>query len=408
MRKRRILFVINTLGRAGAEAALLQVLRSIDPERNQVELFVLLGQGELVTELPDTVRLLNRTFDTAPVHSAEGRRSLLKKTARAFVRAGLPQIPYLVKNGVYMLRSSDRRPENLAWRVFSKAATVPEGTYDLAVAFLEGGATYYVADRVSAKKKAAVLHVDYSRAGYSRSLDRDCYRKFDRIFSVSDEVRASFLKIYPELADRTGILQNIVDQEEIRRRAKEPGGFPKEWEGPVLLTVGRLTPQKGLDTAIRAMAELKKRGVSARWVVLGEGALRESLTALAAELDLSDCFLFPGAAANPYPYMKQCTVYVHATEFEGRSIAIQEAMTLSCAVVASDRSGNRSQITDGVDGLLCPFSPEGIADAVERVLSDQRLRERLGKAASEKTYAGKEETEKLLRLMEEDDVLSEA
>ena len=56
--------------------------------------------------------------------------------------------------------------------------------------------------------------------------------------------------------------------------------------------------------------------------------------------------------------------YIHATRFEGKSIAIQEAQVLGCAIAASDCSGNREQIVSGVDGLLCPFSPEGIANAV--------------------------------------------
>ena len=66
----------------------------------------------------------------------------------------------------------------------------------------------------------------------------------------------------------------------------------------------------------------------------------------------------PGAVANPFPYFKQSDIYVHASRFEGKSIAIQEAQTLGCAIIASDCNGNREQIIDGEDGLLCELTPE--------------------------------------------------
>ena len=89
---------------------------------------------------------------------------------------------------------------------------------------------------------------------------------------------------------------------------------------------------------------------------------------------------------NPFPYYAQADLYVHATRFEGKSIAIQEAQTLGCAVVASDCSGNRQQVEDGVDGVLCPLTPEGVAGAVERLLADREARERIGRTAREKRF----------------------
>ena len=76
--------------------------------------------------------------------------------------------------------------------------------------------------------------------------------------------------------------------------------------------------------------------------------------------------------------------YIHATRFEGKSIAIQEAQVLGCAIAASDCSGNREQIVSGVDGLLCPFSPEGIANAVEYLIEHPQTAESFGRAAVQK------------------------
>ena len=62
-------------------------------------------------------------------------------------------------------------PDKLLWRAISDGARRFPEEYDLAVAFLEGGSAYYVADHVRAKKKAAFIHIDYQKAGYSRELD---------------------------------------------------------------------------------------------------------------------------------------------------------------------------------------------------------------------------------------------
>ena len=97
-------------------------------------------------------------------------------------------------------------------------------------------------------------------------------------------------------------------------------------------------------------------------------------------------FLLPDVTDNPYPCFRQADLYVHCSRFEGRSIAIQEAQTLGKCVIVSDCSGNREQVTHGVDGLLTELSPEAIADAIELALTDEVLRTRLGRAAAQKRF----------------------
>ena len=78
---KKILFVINTMDRAGAEMALLELLKSIPKDNYELSLFVLTGQGVLLSFLPPNVQLLNKEYDMCSVHSKEGRRLLLKKRA---------------------------------------------------------------------------------------------------------------------------------------------------------------------------------------------------------------------------------------------------------------------------------------------------------------------------------------
>ena len=399
---KKVLFVINTLGCAGAETALIELLKSLDEKEYELSLYVLMGQGEMIDKIPENVKLLNDHYCKDSVLSKQGKQAMMKTVWRSFWENGnvFGKFAYIVRTFSAMRRTGKFQPDKILWRVISDGSPRFEETYDLAVAYLEGGSTYYVADHVKAKKKAAFIHIDYENSGYTRGMDRNCFDKMDRIFTVSDEVKKHFLNVYPKYQDKVKVFHNIINQDEIRRKAEEETGFEDHFDGVRLLTVGRLTYQKAYDIAIDAMKLIKDRGYKVRWYILGEGSERPVLEKKVKELGLEKEFLMPGAVSNPFPYYKQADIYVHATRFEGKSIAIQEAQTLGCAIIASDCNGNREQIVQEKDGLLCLLEPESIAEAVISLVKDRDKRIRLGNAAKEKDIVHKGEIQLLLELMQ--------
>ena len=398
---KKILFVVNTLGRAGAETALLELLRRLDSSEYEVSLYVILAQGEMIGELPSHVKLKNRRFNSQSVMTGKGKRAIAVTICSSFFRnGGYPgKIHSIVSNFADMERTGKIQTEKLLWRMLSDGAERLNEVFDLAVAYLEGASAYYVADHVKARHKVGFIHIDYRSAGYTRRMDRDCFRSFDRIFGVSDEVREHFLLVYPEYATKTKVFYNMIDQERIRRRAQERGGFADGYRGARILTVGRLTYQKAYDIAIEAMKLVKDAGFDARWYVLGEGDQRRQLMKKIASLSLQEEFVLLGAVTNPYPYYMQADLYVHAIRYEGKSIAIQEAQTLGCAVIASDRNGNREQITDGQDGILCELTPRAIAKSIMELLQDKEKRKALRRAAAKKDMTQPQGLRMLLELV---------
>lgn len=399
---KKVLFVINTLGCAGAETALIELLKSLDEKEYELSLYVLMGQGEMIDKIPENVKLLNDHYCKDSVLSKQGKQAMMKTVWRSFWENGnvFGKFAYIVRTFSAMRRTGKFQPDKILWRVISDGSPRFEETYDLAVAYLEGGSTYYVADHVKAKKKAAFIHIDYESSGYAKGMDRNCFDKIDRIFTVSDEVKKHFQNVYPKYQDKVKVFHNIINQDEIRRKAEEETGFEDHFDGVRLLTVGRLTYQKAYDIAIDAMKLIKDRGYKVRWYILGEGSERPALEKKVKELGLEKEFLMPGAVSNPFPYYKQADIYVHATRFEGKSIAIQEAQTLGCAIIASDCNGNREQIVQEKDGLLCQLNPESIAEAVISLVEDRDKRIRLGNAAKEKDIVHKGEIKLLLELMQ--------
>lgn len=402
---KKLLFVINTLGCGGAERAMLDMFHVLDPKQFEISLLVLTGQGELRNELPEYVHLCNQDYHDVSVLTKEGRRLLGKGVLRAGLKKGLflRRAGYLIRNAWGMCRRGKLLPDKLCWRLLADGAPRPPEEYDLAVAYLEGGATYYVADHVKAKRKAAFVHIDYGKAGYTRTLDQGCYGKFDRIFTVSDEVKEHFLEVYPEHAEKVSVFHNLVNRDRILTMAEQGAGFTDGFQGCRILTIGRLTQQKRYDIAIQAMALLKERcAVPVRWYVLGEGELRDELKHQITAVGLEEDFLLLGVRTNPYPFCRECDLYVHATGFEGKSIAIQEAQILGKPILATDCSGNREQIINGEDGRLCQLSPEAVCEHLLWMIHHPEECRKYGEAARKKVLYHTKGLEQFLALLDEE------
>ena len=86
--RKKILFVINTMGRAGAETAMLELLKALDSPEYDISLYVIMGQGEMIGKLPPYVRLRNLRFNAHSVLSRQGKRGMMATVCRAFFRNG--------------------------------------------------------------------------------------------------------------------------------------------------------------------------------------------------------------------------------------------------------------------------------------------------------------------------------
>lgn len=399
---KKILFVINTLGRAGAEMAMIEMMKNFDQFNYEIYLFVLLSQGELIDRIPKHVKILNKKYDKTPINSRLGNKVLVKNVLISSVKnfSLIRNVKYIFSNGINMIRNKNFQKDKLLWKIVSDGSEKIGIKFDLAISYIEGGSAYYVADHVNAVKKVAFIHIDYVKAGYCRKLDNDCYNKFDRIFTVSSEVKDVFIKYYPEHRNKTMIFHNILDKDEIIKKSNMDGGFTDSYDGVRLLTVGRLTYQKGYDIAVKVMNILRNKGVDAKWYVLGEGPERKHIEELIEKYKLKNRFILLGDVANPYPYFKQCDIYVHASRFEGKSISIQEAQILGCAIAASDCSGNREQIENGVDGILLDYKIELMAEELELLIGDKKLRNNLSKAVLRKKILFKEDINMIYEMMD--------
>ncbi len=152
--------------------------------------------------------------------------------------------------------------------------------------------------------------------------------------------------------------------------------------GPLVGTVARLQPQKGLDVLLQAVHLLQSEMPELRAVVVGEGPLRTLLERQALTMGLTDRVLFVGTRRDIPTVLAALDVFVLPSRFEGLSLALLEAMAMARPVVATAVSGTVEVIRDGETGVLVP---PGDADALAagiRVMWKQRDRaQRMGENA---------------------------
>ena len=374
--KKKILFVTNTMGRAGAEKCLQALLELLDPAQYDLSVYSIINRGELYSDMPEYVHILNKKPCTKSVLDNAGLAAIARQIGWSLLRKFhfITYIPYFFRALAHQIKIKRLDFSKLFWMLLARSAKRFDEEYDLAVAFIEGAATYYVADYVKARKKATYVHIDYLAAGYNPKTDKKYYDKFDRVFCVSDTVRRVFLKAYPEYESKTFFFHNMVPRERILRLAKEGKGFDDGFDGLRILTVGRLHYQKAYDLAIPALAQLRRRGHNVRWYVIGEGAEEDNLRVLIKQNGVEDSFILMGCFANPYPYIAGCDIYSQASRFEGWCIALAESLVLARPVLASRCAGNEEQVTDGETGVLIDLSTENIVAGMEKLITDPALR----------------------------------
>lgn len=152
----------------------------------------------------------------------------------------------------------------------------------------------------------------------------------------------------------------------------------------VAVIVARLVPIKDIGTFIRAIALLRQRLPKVRALVVGDGAERARLEALARSLNIEDVCRFTGMRADVEAIYAAADVVVLASLNEGSPVSLIEAMSGGKAVVATSVGGVPDVVSDGRTGLLVPpRDPRALAQAIEKLLLDEGLRSRLGGAARE-------------------------
>jgi len=386
---KKVLFVIYSLGYGGAERSIVNLLNELSPEQYDVDLLLFQKTGDFLQQLPGWVSVLETP---EPMDRLYG----------SVKRAGKWKMKKVVGTAVsHLVRKTRKAQRAYRWkRFYRKSIGAFPGHYDVAVAYTGSENMYFVRDCVSADRKLVWIHNDYRTAGYSKKDDRPYLTDMDAIVSVSTGCVSVLQEEFPEFRDRIFYVENITSSTAVRKLAEL--FVPEEYQDSPcnILSVGRLFQQKGFDMAIDAAAILKEKGLKFRWHIIGTGVMKQELLDRIQQRNVSDCVTLLGTRNNPYPYIKNCSLFVQTSRYEGKSVVLDEAKILSKPILTTAYPTAADQIKDGCEGVIVEMTAQGIAEGIMKLLEDKALFAHIQQYLENHEYGNQAEVEKYIKLLD--------
>lgn len=335
-RRARILLVIPTLDQSGAEKQFTMLATGLPRDEFEVEVVALTRGGHYASELSRAgipVTVLGKRLKLDPVTLLRLRR---------------------------LIRT--RRPDVVHSWLFAANAYVRLVTG-------AGGPPVIVSERC----------VDIWKAGWQTWLDRRLVGRTCRLLGNSQAV----LDFYQELGypvDRMRVISNAVlpVRSQIDRRAL-CAEFDIPEDARIVGTIGRLAPQKRVQDLVWAAQLLQQIHQQVYFLFVGEGPDRDVIEEFLQQFDVRTRVRLPGHRVDAVELMPLLDVFWLASEYEGQSNSIMEAMAAGVPVVCSDIPANRELVRDGQTGFVVDVGDSvGFAQFADRILADPELARRLG------------------------------
>lgn len=230
--------------------------------------------------------------------------------------------------------------------------------------------------------------------GWLLSVKRVVYRwlyrylahKVDRFIAVSDEVNAAIVReLGSHVASQVETISNGVDTElfgSSNDQSTLREALNVSDENPLILTIGRLTEQKGQRFLIEAAAQVLSNNLQVHFLFVGQGELKEALINQAKQTGFEENFHFLGLRKDIAELLATADLFVLPSLWEGLSIALLEALAAAKPVIATAVSGTKELITSDLNGVVVPPSDStALAQAILSLLNDPDTAKSLGQAA---------------------------
>ena len=397
----RLFIAIHYLEIGGVETSLINLLLALNPQRVEVDLLVYDPRGEMMEFIPGWVK---------QIEAPKAYRYIERPLKETLLAGELRMVWARLRAKWAMLQYSKQRQPKDGSAISSYIGQyvtpiLPSlahlGHYDLAISYLNPHDI--VLQKVNASKKVAWTYTDYSSIDVNAALELPVWSGFDHIVSISDHVSKTFCSVFPSLRSKLLRIDNVLTTEFVRQRAhgERPDDMPLHQNAIHLLTIGRFSYPKNIESIPRFCRLLREKGLNVHWFIIGYGDSTLIDQAIEQEA-MSDYVHILGKRANPYPYIAHCDWYVQPSRYEGKSVAVTEAQILCKPVIITAYPTAASQVKNGKDGVIVPLdSPEHTAEGMANALQNITLQQQLTDYLSTHDYGNEQEAEKVMQLMEQ-------
>lgn len=352
--KKRLIFVTKALWIGGIETALVTLLNHLDYEKFDVTLFVYRAELNMADRIDSRCRLIivdrDKTFSFKTSYRYKKLFHMTEQTPNPsrLHRRLMWTVPFIkwIENRLYI-----NYIHNL----------MKDERYDTCIIYSDVAAETAIRG-INADKYLMFYHHGAMRRVYHDSIG---YRRSEHIIAVSDNLKQKLQDFLPLYADKIVSIPNLSDVKKISEMSKEN---PSAYFNPALfhiVTVGRISPEKGMDLAVSACQQIVYKGyTNFHWWIVGGGPAYHDLEEQVTCLGMNSYISLVGMQSNPYPYILNADLYVQPSRVESFGLTIKEAITLKKIIVSTDTDGAREIMTGKNCGILCQINSENLAAAV--------------------------------------------
>ncbi|MGB3159838.1 MAG: glycosyltransferase [Carnobacterium sp.] len=362
---KKVVFVIRRLANAGTEQSLIKLINTI--EGYDITIMLAREDKTLLPNINKPVKIIELYEQGLGLNMGLYLKRSFKLTRMTKFLSMFSQLYKYIKLDKF---------EQLNQHLLS-SYPIQEENYDLAIAF-DGGSrntlTSFVIEKIHAQKKVLWIHEDYSKVPEKEKIaGKKIFPKYDQIFCVSEAAKQIFIEIYPELEDKIEHFYPILDRNEYIEKSKDSENI-FYYDGLKILTVGRLEDEKGQERLPQIVAKLKNENYEFKWFLIGDGQLRNKLEKDIKNLEIENHLILLGKKSNPFPYYKQCDIYVQPSKQEGYCISMAEASIFKKPLIATNFITANEFISHGFNGLIAENNSQSIYKNIKKIVDDEKLR----------------------------------
>lgn len=152
--------------------------------------------------------------------------------------------------------------------------------------------------------------------------------------------------------------------------AEQGNGFVDSIAGKRIVTVGRLSVEKGQDIIPVIARKLKEQGCAFKWYLIGDGKLKNKIEQLAEENNVQHEIVLLGAQTNPYQFLKNADIYVQTSIHEGFCITLGEAKVFGMPIISTEFAGAHEQLDGHKNCLVVQRDATILCDAIMKYLKE--------------------------------------